>query len=57
MLLLNNKPQHNDMMQNKLTEKEKQNLKKRTTMKNNQQVGLQEVSHLQDFKQNHFENS
>jgi hypothetical protein len=29
MLLLNNKPQHNDMMQNKLKEKEKQNLFKK----------------------------
>ncbi len=43
MLLLNNKPQHNDMMQNKLMEKEKQNLKKKKTWKNNQQVGLQDI--------------
>jgi hypothetical protein len=37
--------------------KEKQNLKERSAGKNNEQVGLQEASHLQDSKQNHSENS
>jgi hypothetical protein len=57
MLLASNRPQHKDMIKNRPTDREKQNLKERTAGENNEQVGLQEAPHLQDSKQNHSENS
>jgi hypothetical protein len=45
------------MTKNKPTEREEKNLKERPAGTNNGQVGLQEVPHLQDSKQNHSENS
>jgi hypothetical protein len=41
----------------KLTKREKEKLKERTPREDYEQVGLQEAPHLQDSKQNHFENA
>ncbi len=41
----------------KLTKREKAKLKERTPTEDYEQVGLQEAPHLQDSKQNHFENA
>jgi hypothetical protein len=53
ILLASNRPQQRQDKKQKGKEK----LKERTTGKNYEQVGLQEAPHLQDLKQNHFENS
>ncbi len=57
ILLASNKPQQQRQEKNRLTQKGKEKLKDRRIGKDYEQVGLQEAPHLQDLKQNHFENA
>jgi hypothetical protein len=57
ILLASNRPQQQGQDKKQTDRKGKEKLKERTTGKNYEQVGLQEAPHLQDLKQNHFENS
>jgi hypothetical protein len=55
ILLASNRPQQEGQEKNRSTERERK-LKERRTGKDYEHVGLQEAPHLQDPKQNHFEN-
>jgi hypothetical protein len=55
ILLASNRP-HNKDRTKKQRKKGKEKLKERRTGKDYEHVGLQEAPHLQDPKQNHFEN-
>jgi hypothetical protein len=57
ILLASNRPQQEGEDKKQTDRKGKERLKERTTGKNYEQVGLQEAPHLQNLKQNHFENS
>jgi hypothetical protein len=57
ILLASNRPQQEGEDKKQTDRKGKEKLKERTTGKNYEQVGLQEAPHLQNLKQNHFENS
>jgi len=57
ILLASNRPQQEGQDKKQTDRKGNEKLKERTTGKNYEQVGLQEAPHLQDLKQNHFENS
>ncbi len=57
ILLASNRPRQEGEDKKQTDRKGKERLKERTTVKNYEQVGLQEAPHLQNLKQNHFENS
>jgi hypothetical protein len=57
ILLASNGPQQEGQDRKQTNRKGKEKPKERTTGKNYEQVGLQEAPHLQDPKQNHFENA
>jgi hypothetical protein len=57
ILLANNIPEQQRQDKKKTNRKGKEKLDKRTTWKNYEQVSLQKAPHLQDLKQNHFENA
>jgi hypothetical protein len=57
ILLASNRPRQEGEDKKQTDRKGKERLKERTTGKNYEQVGLQEAPHLQNLKQNHFENS
>ncbi len=59
ILLASNRPQQEGQETNRLTDRQKgqEKLKERRTGKAYEQVGLQEVPHLQHPKQNNFKNT
>jgi hypothetical protein len=57
ILLASNRPQQQGQDKKTDRQKGKRKTEGKDNRKNYEQVGLQEAPHLQDLKQNHFENS
>jgi len=56
ILLASNRPHNKDQTKKQRKTERERKLKERRTGKDYEHVGLQEAPHLQDPKQNHFEN-